>query len=307
MPQPFVRFRGPDGLRTVLLPEDLIGRMAKADLRINDPRISEAHALLSLRGLRLQLIGLGKARLRSQREDGPRLTLAQGDVVTLAPGVELEAEEVSLPTSVWRIQGPDGASEELLRSQYTVTADGRLEAGYRAEGLAWLWSAGDGWFCQVGAGARRPLLPGVLQVAPGVALQVADQAPRGAESTIFEASGPLRIVTHFDMVHIYQGERRLLTLTAKAAVLFRLLAEARGPESWSYLASKLWPELDRALRRKPYDRTLERLRGHLAAAGLRRDLVRSFGPGVDQRGRVQLMLGPEDIVVDGDSEEDEDL
>jgi pSer/pThr/pTyr-binding forkhead associated (FHA) protein len=45
-----VRLRLPDGSTTTLAPGDIIGRMASAALVLDDGRVSEAHAMVSLRG-----------------------------------------------------------------------------------------------------------------------------------------------------------------------------------------------------------------------------------------------------------------
>jgi len=52
------RFRLPSGEEVELEPGDIVGRMPRCDLRIEDPRISEAHALVSLRGPTLKLLVL---------------------------------------------------------------------------------------------------------------------------------------------------------------------------------------------------------------------------------------------------------
>jgi pSer/pThr/pTyr-binding forkhead associated (FHA) protein len=46
----FVRIRLPDGTERRVSPSDLVGRLETAALHLDDARISEAHALVSLRG-----------------------------------------------------------------------------------------------------------------------------------------------------------------------------------------------------------------------------------------------------------------
>ena len=48
--RPAVHLRLPDGRTAVLGHGDLIGRLESAALPLADPRISEAHAMVSLRG-----------------------------------------------------------------------------------------------------------------------------------------------------------------------------------------------------------------------------------------------------------------
>ncbi len=76
-----------DDSRVTVHPGDLIGRLASADVVISDPRVSEAHALVSLRRRSLRLLGLRGALSVGGREV---------DVVTLAPGVRVDLAEASL-------------------------------------------------------------------------------------------------------------------------------------------------------------------------------------------------------------------
>lgn len=56
--QVFARFRLPDDRLVDAAPGDILGRLPTAAVRLNDPRISEAHALVSLRGRTLRLLAL---------------------------------------------------------------------------------------------------------------------------------------------------------------------------------------------------------------------------------------------------------
>ena len=47
---PFVRFRLPDGRTAQVAAGGLIGRASTAELRIESPEVSEAHAFISMRG-----------------------------------------------------------------------------------------------------------------------------------------------------------------------------------------------------------------------------------------------------------------
>ena len=53
--QPCVVFRGPDGQRHRVPHGGVIGRLSGAALVLRDPRVSEAHAMVSLRGGALHL------------------------------------------------------------------------------------------------------------------------------------------------------------------------------------------------------------------------------------------------------------
>jgi hypothetical protein len=55
---PLLTFEAPGGRIWHLRPGDIVGRMPTAALQLNDPRVSEAHGLVSLRGYRLRLLSL---------------------------------------------------------------------------------------------------------------------------------------------------------------------------------------------------------------------------------------------------------
>ena len=55
---PFVRFRLADGTTAQVSPGGLIGRASSAELKIANPEVSEAHALISLRGHQLHMLSL---------------------------------------------------------------------------------------------------------------------------------------------------------------------------------------------------------------------------------------------------------
>jgi|GEM_PF-4421477 len=64
----FVRFLLPDGSARELSHGDVIGRLASAELPLDDERLSEAHAMVRL-------------RVRSDRHGHLELVLYEGDVV----------------------------------------------------------------------------------------------------------------------------------------------------------------------------------------------------------------------------------
>lgn len=110
----FARLRAPDGSLAVLGPGDIIGRTAIAALRINDPRISEAHALVSLRGTSLKLLAL-RGRFFIDHTPQLEVELRSGLVVLLAQDLAIEVVEVSLPHEVLGLEGP-GLARQLLPS-----------------------------------------------------------------------------------------------------------------------------------------------------------------------------------------------
>ena len=93
---PEVRLRLPDEQIVAAGPGAIIGRSHTAEVRIDDGRVSEVHAYVSLRASQLVLLAL-RGRVRSGERDTPRLELAAGQRIELAAGVAIDVVAVALP------------------------------------------------------------------------------------------------------------------------------------------------------------------------------------------------------------------
>src|SRR5262245_43937798 len=90
---PFVRFRLPDGRTAHVSAGGLIGRASTAELRIDSPEVSEAHAFISMRGRHLQMLSLRRwVILDGERKSS--LVLAPGQRIRLSQTVVLDVEAV---------------------------------------------------------------------------------------------------------------------------------------------------------------------------------------------------------------------
>lgn len=293
MSLPSVRVRLPDGRRVDLMPEDIIGRMARADLRLNDPRVSEAHAMVSLRGRQLRLLALA-GEIACDREPGRRVVLVPGARIALAPGLVLEIEEVNLPETWLTLQLPRQDPEPLLHSVYSVV-DGpprRLVPGHDPQALAWIWRSGEAWFTRTPDAEPLALHPGPVEIA-GQLGELAVEAAEGVASTVFGSTAPRRFVLRYDTVDIEQSGRVRGTISGLPARLFCELAQMSGPVEWRMLADLVWDDPDRDYVRKRFDRTIEKLRDRLTLLGIERDLVRSTGTAM-----WQVMLREGDEIVE---------
>ena len=84
----YVRLALPDGSAVDLCPGDLIGRLWSAALRVDNARVSEAHALVSLRGQHLKMLALrGVNAVDKKRVTEDQLVPAVS--IQLARGYEL--------------------------------------------------------------------------------------------------------------------------------------------------------------------------------------------------------------------------
>lgn len=293
-----VVLRDPDGREHELVHGDLVGRVWSAALQLDDGRVSEAHALVSLREGQLQLIAL-RGGLAVGGEPVVQVVLVPGQRVQLARGVELEVVEVNAPGRVLGIEA-DGLARQALPGVCSVVTDPepRLARGWREDAALHAWTTGDHWVARPAGGDARAVAAGDRVVAGGVELRFLEialrDAGRHATRRVGELDGPLRIVALYDTVHVYRPDGPPFVLGGMQARLVSELVAIGGPVSWGALSAELWPdEADPHLRRGRLDTLLSRVRRRLRAAGLRADLVRTDGSGT-----VELLLYPRDEVED---------
>lgn len=293
----FARFRLTDGSVVELGHGDLIGRLHTAALSLPDARISEAHAMLSLRGQELKLLAL-RGRFALGGRTRSSLVLEAGQVIELADGLSLIVEAVELPAAVMGLEG-DGLPGQVLIGVSSLLTRPRAELVPRfvPGAAAHLWNDGDGWMLQLGD-EISPLRPGQAWTVDGrtfravaVALASAGHAATRAEGSLQRS---LRIVAHFETAHIHVDGGVALALSGLSARILSELVAFDGPVPWEVLAKELWPdEDDRHLLRRKLDVSLSRLRRKLRQSGVRSDLVKADG-----FGHFELFLLTEDTVED---------
>lgn len=278
-----------------LYPGDVVGRLATAALRLADGRISEAHAMVSLRGRDLKLLAL-RGRLAVAGAPVPDVVLHPGLEVSLARGLSLMVEYVELPDKVLGI-GVIGESVQVLNGVTSLFGGTRprLVAGWRKDADACVWPDGEGWQVQVGE-AVSPLAGGQRVELDGVAFETRWLAAPSVAVTEHRGGiqAPLRIVARFDSVHLIRTDAPVVRLTGKTARLVSELVACGAPVGWLPLARDLWgSDRDPAVLRKRWDVLLFRLRARLREVGVRTDLIRADG-----KGQVELVLADGDVVVD---------
>ncbi len=293
--QATVTVLAPDGREHDLVPGDLVGRLWTAALQIDDGRISEAHALVSLRDGRLQLIALrGAFAVRGKRLE--QVVLEPGLEIQLARGLHLQVIELHLPEHVLGLEGP-GLPRQTLPGVASILAGPRLVAGWREDALVWCWATGDGVRLEQD-GQRRELragdelsLGGQTLRAVAIPLQTAGRAATRRQGSL---QRPLLIAAHFDTVQIHRAGLPPVPVGGKPARLISELVAVGTSLSWQALAQELWPdEEDLNLLRGRLDVVLSRLRRKLRARGIRSDLVQPDGAG-----QFKLLLYEQDRVED---------
>lgn len=293
-----VCFRLPDGREVELGPGDLVGRLANARLRIDDPRISEAHAMVSLRGGELKLLAL-RRMVAVGGKPVSEVTLEVGLVLQLADDLVLEVVSRTLPTTLLAIEA-EGLPRQIVGAVCSlyVTPRPRLAMRYDPEASAHLWWTGEGYHLAIPGEEPRLLSAGDSVKVAGLDVRaVAVQLDAITQAETRERGGihaPLRIVARYTSVQVQREGREALMLSGVSARIVSELVSFDAPVGWETLAQEIWPEeSDRRLLRRKWDVNLGRLRGKLRDAQIRDDLVRS-----DRAGNVELVLLAQDAVDD---------
>jgi hypothetical protein len=295
-----------DGARVTVHPGTLIGRLPKADVVITDPRISEAHALVSLRRRSLRLLGL-RGPLTVEGLEVDAVTLEPGLRVELADGLFITVESVELPTHTLVLCGTTQGRVELGASTHSLLlSDGpgprtlRLVAGYVPSAAGHLWYSGANLWIRLKGQDAEPIESGGGWMIEGCPLRVIQLPLTGTDDTVTESSrGPLErtslvIIARYTTVHV-QREAGTSVLTGKPANLVSELVRFGGkPVPWETVARQIWgARLDRESLRDNFDATLSRHRRQLRELEIREDLV-----SLDGSGNVELVLYPGDRIID---------
>ncbi|TNE86949.1 MAG: hypothetical protein EP330_20285 [Deltaproteobacteria bacterium] len=294
---PYVLLRLPDASLAQLRPGDLIGRQWTSAVALQDDRISEAHAMVSLRGGDLRLLCLrGAVAVGGSLVDDP--VLEPGLRFELAPGVGFEVVEVRLPTEVIAIRGPGIGTRALTGVCSLRLGDRpRLVAGHRSQADAWFFDDGHAWFMRCGGEVTGPLTPGDAITLGGWTGEVVLKALTGGPETVRQqAYVPLRIESFYDTVRFFRDGVLLVQLHGLGAKLVSELMEFDQPVAWEVVAEQLWKDSrERWVLRRRWDTLLRRLRLALDEGGVRSDLVCADGTGC-----IALVPYPGDeLVVEG--------
>ncbi len=292
-----VTLRHPDGTEHELGHGDLIGRLWSARLQLASPDISEAHALVSLRGGELHLLAL-RGLFAHKGKPCKSLVLAPGQQIHFSRELALEVVDVVLPDETLGIEGPGIPRQALAGVASLVTAPQvALRPGVVRDAAAVFFTVDDGWRVRTAEGTA-PLAPGWCLPVPGgpvravlVSLSRAGQRPTLAVGRLDAA---LRLETHFDLVHIHREGAPTVSLRGHAARLITELAQAGTALPWEELALALWKDpAHRDQLRRRFDAVLSRTRRRLSQEGLRANLL-----GADGAGNLFLLLRPGDEVDD---------
>lgn len=292
----WVLMRPGSGEAVDLGPGAIIGRSPRCALFLDDGRVSEAHAMVSLRGGALRLIAL-RGRFAVEGRTLADVELAPGMEICFAPGLEVVVEDVLLPEFVLALAA-EGEPRVVLQGTTSLLSGGELAPGWRDDALAWVWSAGQGWRLRLGDAAAGDLCGGAVFEVGGTRWEAAEVplALASAEATRLDGAlrAPIRVIARFQTVHIQmEGADTVLLEGVPGRIVSELVAFG-GPVAWDVLARQIWRDaVDPSVLRPRWDAALQRLRARLRAGGVRPDLVRS-----DRTGHAELLLEAHDELVD---------
>lgn len=290
-----VHLRLPDDSTVVLGHGDFIGRLWNAALILDDARVSEAHALVSLRGHEVKLLGL-RGRFAVDGKPLAELTLRVGQRIAFADGVAVEVLAVHLPERVLGLSC-EGMPLRAIPGTCALLAPAHgppsLAPPAHPEAIAHVWAVEDGWRVRPAGGLTQPLLEGADFFAGGLRWSARYIGLGGQEvpsPTVGRLDLPLHVVARYDTVHVFQEGQEPAFLNGLPARLLSELVAMGAPVPWAVLCQELWgPDGSR----KQLDMALVRLRRKLREQGVRPDLVRTDGAG-----NVELFLRPGDRVED---------
>lgn len=295
--RPVVRLRLPDGTLSELEHGDVIGRVWSAGLVLDDPRVSEAHALISLREGAFWVLSL-RRMLAFEGRAVAEIRLIPGARFEIADGLTLTVEEVELPDRVWTLEA-EGLPRVVLPSVCSVRGRPRPQIVGRFEPNApcVIWSTGESWRLRLDGAERTLTAPDAFQV-DGIGFRVVEE-PAGTSGpgvTLLPGGvhAPLHVVAAFDTVQIHRDGEPVLMIVGVQARIVSELAQIGQPVSWRAVAAEVWPdEASDAALRKRWDVAIARLRVRLRTARIRADLLHADGSG-----NIELLLRPDDRVDD---------
>lgn len=294
----FVTLRAPDGQVYEVSHGGVLGRLWSAALPLDDARVSEAHAMVSLRGEELKLLSL-RGLFSTGRRPVRELTLEPGQRISLARGVVVEVLAVELPARVLALEAP-GLPAQVLSGVCSVISGSPLSlvSGYHEGAAARIWSMGSEWRIRVGDGPAQVVAEGCQWTIEGHVVRAVEVPLASAtqRDTLFRAGmqPAIRLVTRFDTVHVHREGQPVTSISGIPARIVSELGAIQAPVSWESVAREIWGGVDRLTLRRRWDVNLRRLRVKLQDARLRPDLVRADGSG-----NFELVLYPTDqLVVD---------
>ena len=281
--QPSVRFRLPNGHETSVRSGGIIGRSPRAELTIADGRVSEAHALVSLRGDDLLLLGL-RGRFSTGGAPLSRVALRVGQDITLFRGFSLRVVDLVLPSHALGIWSEELGEMVLSGVTSVVTgAQPQVVRGWRQDAEVVFWNQEARWWVRARNGSDQPVEVGQMQLPSGASLEVRSLDIGAAALSATRLNGSLtetlRIVARYDLAEFHRPNREVVSISGRMGRIICELVAFGVPVPWSILAMEIWGERPPHRLRNNLDQNLLRLRQRLRKEGIREDIVYPTGTG----------------------------
>ncbi len=282
--RPHVRFMRGDDVTSDVPPGGMLGRSPLAAMHFSDPRVSEAHALVSLREGRLLLLAL-RRRFAVDGQTVNECTLREGLLIELAPGVAIEVVELVLPDTLLAIEGTDLPLQLLPDvaswlpgppSRLVALHDPRAAVTFWGEGAVMKARAGDGAVVEPGDGQRW------CSNDREIVIRALPRAHFHHPTTPTETAsvGRFRMARDGQRLIVTGPGDRSIAFDGLMATLIRALARGQHVH-WTVLCQSLWPgDTDWDTLRGRLDVLLSRLRKKLRDAAMPPTLVRFDGGGM---------------------------
>ena len=278
----------------------MIGRSEQVALCLDDPRVSEAHAMVSLRGQHLVLLAL-RGRFRVDGEIVGEVILQPGVDIELYKDFWLQCDDVVLPEVLLGLSIPN-VGESLLTKTTSVfirpdSGAHTIQPGFVDSADVVFWRLGDHWHYRVlGEGAQTLSLESTIDIQ-GVHIDVVAMHLRHAG--IAKTRQTDRPILHLDVtrhcVKIQMSSSPNASMvTGVPGKLLASLAQYQYPQPWEVIADQVWPDdlcSPHSLRRR-FDVGLLRLREKLQQLDLPGDLLQMDGSGL-----ISLALEDDDTVT----------
>jgi hypothetical protein len=286
----------------LLLPDDqkltvthgaMVGRLSTAAVHLADPRISEAHALFSLRGRVLRFLAL-RGRFAVDGKTSVDTVVAEGMTLHLAEGMTLRVLEIRLPDHLLGLEIE--ALGRVVPEGNTSLFGGarpRVATGWQPDAAGWIWPVPSGWM-RSGDPACAIQFDDTWHVGR-TRVQAVRIAPQGLDDTAAGTGfgSPLVLELYYDTVHIKRVDHEVLVVRGTSARILSDVALAEAPLPWLDLARDTWGDESPLVLRRRWDTQMYRLRRLFRRHGVAPGLLRADGTGL-----VELVLRTADTLVD---------
>lgn len=264
-----------NGNQHILYPGSIIGRLAKADLRIDDPRISEAHALISLRGNSLKMLALRGSLTIKERIRGE--TVLDKDMeIKLTDEHVLKVVSVHLPEYVLTVQYQD-ETISLTETEMSIHINPlRFEKNILSTAVFWVWQSGEAWWYQrVGSPETKQPIPLETTTIDTFTFSFCKLIDSGFHTESNKLRPPLKMAISTDVTQI-TFNNRFAVFTGRQHDVIKALADLTIKQnipavSKDTLTETLWPNYK--TQDKNWHMANRRLKEAFKEAGLPQNLI----------------------------------